>query len=91
MTHLSKSDCITAFYQKITLLSIYNAIGTYKESCPCAANPTQGPVLFIAPGPELALDGPAFPLFFVMMHYHTINKLNSLFNSLAKLHQQVHS
>ena len=26
-------------------------------SCPCAATHTQGPVLFIAPGPELALDG----------------------------------
>ena len=58
MTHLSKSDCIAVFYQKITLLSIHNAIGNYKESCPCAAT-TQGPVLFIAPGPELALDGPA--------------------------------
>ena len=60
MTHLSKSDCIAVFYQKITLLSIHNAIGNYKESCPCAATPTQGPVLCIAPGPELALDGPVY-------------------------------
>ena len=59
MTQLSKRDCIAVFYQKITLLSIHNAIGNYEESCPCAATPTQGPVLFIAPGPELALDGPA--------------------------------
>ena len=63
MTHLSKSDFIAVFYHRfllseITLLSIHNAIGNYKESCPCAATPTQGLVLFIAPGPELALDGP---------------------------------
>ena len=57
MTHLSKSDGIAVFYQKITLLSIHNAIGNYKESCPCAATPTQGSVLLTAPGPELALDG----------------------------------
>ena len=30
-----------------------------KNLDPFAATPTQGPVLFIAPGPELALDGPA--------------------------------
>ena len=62
MTHFSKSDCIAVFYQKITLLSIhnFNAISNYKESGPSAATPTQGPVLFIAPGPELALHGPEY-------------------------------
>ena len=65
MTHLSKSDCIAVFCQKITLLSIHNAIDNYKESYHCAATPIQGPVLFIAPGPELALDGPVCCYFFM--------------------------
>ena len=32
-------------------------VGLNPPSCPCTAAPAQGPVLFIVPGPELALDG----------------------------------
>ena len=32
-------------------------VGLKPLSCPCAATPAQWPVLFIAPGPELTLDG----------------------------------
>ena len=31
--------------------------GAEAPSCPCTAAPVQGPVLFTAPGRELALDG----------------------------------
>ena len=41
------------FYKSFELICI-----VVVPSCPCAVTPTQGPMLFIVPGPELALDEP---------------------------------
>ena len=49
-------DCIMEYQCFIRVLNSFAFV--VAASCPCAATPTQRPVLFIAPGPELSLDGP---------------------------------
>ena len=49
-------DCIMDYQCFIRALNSFAF--DVAPSCPCAATTTQGPVLFIAPGPELAIDRP---------------------------------
>ena len=49
-------DCIMEYQCFIRVFNRFAFV--VAPYCPCAATPTQGSVLFIAPGPELAHDGP---------------------------------